>query len=1050
MIIKRTNIPYSGRSIYGADSRKTVKRLMVANGTNGIGGGGLAIVTPTGTAALQLSVAVSNIYTTELPVTVDIDVIATVGNQRVPTYVQTENITGGYNAMTIAATDNGTDHAVINVTLPAGFNKSGALSIPVLVNAAVGADVIKVGTDTPTMEDAFIARTSTTKAMTCTWEWNILKLNSDGTITRGPILWNSNLARRFSNGQGPEEGDTLYMDLIKKVGDRNTYKCVTSYTQTAGQTWAQVSSNWQVDNSFSIIASGLIMGTDMTIEMRPDNEFFVLDSNNNHVVVIDHTGVEAVSMISTSSTTKTMNIVDSNDATVTTLGSNGITTSGTVDARTMNVKDSGNNTVFSVSSSGNVNTNGTLNAGATTVTSVTSGSLTVKDGSTTTATIAANGNISTPGTLNAGATTASSLTSGSLTVKNGTTTTATIAANGNISTPGTLNAGATTTSSLTSNELTLSTNGTNYATINKANGLTVGTVTADSTTTKGLVVKNNSNQTVVSISTDGSITAVGTVDAGRVTVGTLTATGDITTSGSVHAGTMNVANMTMEALTLSTNGTNYATINKTDGLTIGTVNTDEAVIGAATTNSVTIKDSNDNDAVKLDENGIVLSTLQEITVFDDNDDDVVRINASGIQTNDITSYTANTVSLQVKNNQMQTVTTMNGSGITTSGSLSAGATTTTSLTSNELTLSTNGTSYATINKANGLTVGTIQSTDITATGTIHSEIANVRDFTAESTTTKGFTVKSPSDQTVLTVSTAGDISANGGITATEATLGTCTAAISNVGTLNATGNITTVGTVQAARMSVGTINATGGITAQTASIGTLTATGNITTSGTLSAGAMNVASMTMQSLTLSTNGTDYATINQANGLTVNNVTTKGFTVKNNSNQTVMTVASSNGNITTGGSITASGGLSCGSLNTNGISATALQFEVPDHPEAYRSVNATPFNTDIAYITDDETMFDNSGTYWAFNDNDTHVLVENCPFLTVASREDVAEDNTLEEEQYYFTREEGVFDEASVPTGVYTSSHTVLTTRIYFQLDNQEIFVMGMNFSSAKP
>lgn len=330
MNIKRTNIPYSGRSVYGADTRNTVKRLVVA--TRGGGGGGLAVVTPTGTAECQLSVAVTNVYDTELPVTVDMEVVATVENQRVPTCVDTANITGASTYMSVSVTDNGTDHAVISVTLQASLNRSGSLDIPVMVNAAVGSDIIRVGTG-QTIQEAFAERTNTTRTIHCTWEWNLLTVNANGTITRGPVLWQPSMARRFSNGQGPLEQDTLYMDLVMRMGDRNVYKCVTSYTQTAGQTWAAVSSNWQVDNSFAVIASGLILGTNGRIELEDDN-LFVVHNGNSDAITIGTAGIDAVGTITCGeSRTKALTVTNGSNVTVARItGSGAIVANSSVSA----------------------------------------------------------------------------------------------------------------------------------------------------------------------------------------------------------------------------------------------------------------------------------------------------------------------------------------------------------------------------------------------------------------------------------------------------------------------------------------------------------------------------------------------------------------------------------------------------------------------------------------------------------------------------------------------------------------------------------------------
>ena len=315
MQIKRTTIPYVGRSRWGADGNKKTRRRSTIYNSGGSGGTGAGIgpLYPSGTAMCELSLTSSYIYDTDLPATITMDVIGQVNNQRVPTYVLTENITGGYPSMTITVTDNGTDHAVLSVALPANFMAAGKLTIPVLVNSSTGANIITpIGTQT--MEDAFTARTKTTKQVDCFWEYSILHVTADGTIIRGPIRWTPNLARRFSNGQGPLEEDRLYMDVIRY--NHNTYKCITSYTQTAGSVWASVSSNWQMDNSFNYIAVGLDLDYAERIELDPSN-LIVVNNGNSDVITIGTEGINAVGTITCGeSRTKSLNVVNNSNVTV--------------------------------------------------------------------------------------------------------------------------------------------------------------------------------------------------------------------------------------------------------------------------------------------------------------------------------------------------------------------------------------------------------------------------------------------------------------------------------------------------------------------------------------------------------------------------------------------------------------------------------------------------------------------------------------------------------------------------------------------------------------
>lgn len=445
MIIKRTNIPYSGRSLYGADTKSTVKRMVVSSRSVA---GGFDTVTPTGTASCQLSAAVTNVYTTDLPVTVELEVVATVGNERVPTCVDTDNITGLRNHMSVTVTDNGTDHAVINVTLQAALTVSGSLNIPVLVNASVGADLIQIGTG-QTMKDAFEARTSTTRTLECVWEWNILTLNANGTITRGPVQWKSTMARRFSNGQGPLEQDTLYMDLIMRMGDRNVYKCVTSYTQTAGQTWSEVSSNWQVDNDYAIVAASLILGQNERITLNADNEIIAYNSGGSHTVTINGNGVDAqLGLFGHASMGDAeiyaINILDEdNDMVVGTVNGHGYSTIGTVSAHSMNTEAFEARTVDAQS-------------------------------------------ITAVGTVTAGPVISSSINTGDIT------------------SVGTVSAARINGTTLQAGSVSLVNNNTQYATIGTA-GLSIGTVTTQSATTRALAVVNGVGATVASITQNGNI-----------------------------------------------------------------------------------------------------------------------------------------------------------------------------------------------------------------------------------------------------------------------------------------------------------------------------------------------------------------------------------------------------------------------------------------------------------------------------------------------------------------------------------------------------------------
>lgn len=497
--IRRTTIPYVGRSNYETGTgRRTRRRSKTTYSSTGGGGGGLIApgVTPTGTATCTLDVTSSYIYDDALPATISMNVIGEVANQSVPTYVQIGSITGGTPSMTITCADNGTDHAVLSVALPANFSATGKLTIPVLVNCSTGADIIQVGTD-QTMEQAFESRTKTTKAMDCYWEYSVLHQGADGTVTRGPILWKSSIARRFSNGQGPEAQDRMYMDLIMRTGDRNVYKCITSYTQTAGQTWSEVSSNWQVDNNFAVTATGLILEENGRITLNADNEIIAYNSGGSHTVTINGNGVDAhVGLFGHASMGDAeiyaINILDDdNDNVIGTLNGNGFSTIGTMSAHSMNTEAFEARTVDAQS-------------------------------------------ITAVGTITAGPVISSSINTGDIT------------------SVGTVSAARINSNTLQAGSVSLVDNNTQYAAIDTT-GLSIGTVTTQSATTRALTVVNGVGGTVASISTTGEINTLGTVisssvrthginvlnSGGNITVASINGNGAIQSTTSVSAPTLN-------------------------------------------------------------------------------------------------------------------------------------------------------------------------------------------------------------------------------------------------------------------------------------------------------------------------------------------------------------------------------------------------------------------------------------------------------------------------------------------------------------------------------
>lgn len=447
--ITRTTIPYTGRSKYETGVGRRVRRSSAVTYSNGGGSAPFTpSVAPTGTADCWLDITSSYIYDTDLPATISIKVIGEVANQRVPTYVQVDDITGAPSSMTITVTGNGTDDAVLNITMPASFNSTGKLTIPVLVNAATGQNIITpIGTQT--MEEAFEARKRTTRQAEVYWEYSVLHQGADGTITRGPVEWRSTMARRFSNGQGPLEQDTLYMDLIMRRGSRDVYKCITSYTQTAGQTWSEVSSNWQVDNNFAVVASALILAENGQITLEADNQLVAHNSGGNETVIINGNGVDAhVGLFGHASMGDAeiyaINILDDdNDMVVGTLNGNGFSTIGTMSAHSMNTE------AFEA-----------MTVDAQSITAV--------------------------GTITAGPVISSSINTGDITSVG---TVSAIRVNGT-----TLQAGT----------VSIVDNNTQYATIDTA-GLSIGTVTTQSATTRALAVVNGVGATVASITQNGNI-----------------------------------------------------------------------------------------------------------------------------------------------------------------------------------------------------------------------------------------------------------------------------------------------------------------------------------------------------------------------------------------------------------------------------------------------------------------------------------------------------------------------------------------------------------------
>ena len=128
----------------------------------------------------------------------------------------------------------------------------------------------------------------------------IISDGANGPAIRGPISWRSSLARRFSNGSGPQVIDKEFIDIVRYQA--HTYKCVVSYTQTSGSTWAQVSSAWTLDDSYNFVASEVDLARDEAITLHPSNAIVMNDNNNNTVGYISDNGVFLGSSSFTNST----------------------------------------------------------------------------------------------------------------------------------------------------------------------------------------------------------------------------------------------------------------------------------------------------------------------------------------------------------------------------------------------------------------------------------------------------------------------------------------------------------------------------------------------------------------------------------------------------------------------------------------------------------------------------------------------------------------------------------------------------------------------------
>lgn len=124
-----------------------------------------------------------------------------------------------------------------------------------------------------------------------TYESETIPVICDGTgpTIRGPIRWRSSLARRFSNGIGDLQTDRDFIDIVRYQA--HTYKCTTSYTQTSGQTWSQVSSAWTQDDSYNFVAGSVDLMENEHIDLYNTNSIVIVNGGGTNIGRIDINGI---------------------------------------------------------------------------------------------------------------------------------------------------------------------------------------------------------------------------------------------------------------------------------------------------------------------------------------------------------------------------------------------------------------------------------------------------------------------------------------------------------------------------------------------------------------------------------------------------------------------------------------------------------------------------------------------------------------------------------------------------------------------------------------
>lgn len=151
-----------------------------------------------------------------------------------------------------------------------------------------------------------------------------------GPTIRGPIRWTSSLARRFSNGTGPQLSDREFIDVVRY--GVHTYRCTTSYTQTSGSTWSSVSENWTLDDSYNFIASQVDLAQNEAIYIRPDN---MIEFHNSQDGVVGRLTTSTMFYGASSYQNAPIKITNAGNIYGTNINSTNVTATGTIEGVTI-------------------------------------------------------------------------------------------------------------------------------------------------------------------------------------------------------------------------------------------------------------------------------------------------------------------------------------------------------------------------------------------------------------------------------------------------------------------------------------------------------------------------------------------------------------------------------------------------------------------------------------------------------------------------------------------------------------------------------------------